>query len=104
MTKEERLAYLDRAKEVELALPEGAEIIDVSINGEGYIQLFGESFHFRQFADSNGAEVQSCYIPPSEDCGEYIKQKTVLFGCETIYLLYPNNPAYEQELRLCGLS
>lgn len=101
MTKKERLAFLERARELEMDLPEGTEIIGVSVCGSGYIHLSGESLNFRRFAGSKGAEVQSYYLPKRKKYKECIRQSAVLFGCETIYLLYPNNPVYEQELARC---
>lgn len=100
MTREEFSAYLNAAQKLGRVLPEGAEIIDISLFSGCSILLFG-TFDFREFAKSEGAAVQNTYHPRSEDCEEYIEQETALFGCTVTYHCQPGNPTYEQELERC---
>lgn len=80
-------------------LPDGAEMIDVSLAGDGYILLDGE-FDFRKLAKLERAAV--CADSFTGISGtKYVYLTANLFGCEVIYSLVPGLHKYEEELRRC---
>ena len=103
MTKDECLAFLDRAKELEMALPDDGYIIGLAIRAN--IQVGGE-FDFRKFAESYGARVRSEFYKDSDIlCGNHIHLYADLFGCEVCKILTERfSSDYKQELRLCGFA
>lgn len=99
MEKEKVIDCFRRLNLIFDKLPKGAEVIDISLSGDGYALLYGD-FDFRQFAEAEGAAVDATLCKTNAQM-DYIGLSARLFGFEVIYSIYPNEPGYDEELRRC---
>lgn len=99
MTNEEKRFYLNQAAALMDKLPEGGEVIDISLSSP-YIQVQGD-FDFRAFAEAEGCKAVS-YLFDSDTDDEFIEMKAFgLLGCTVIYILFLGEPLYKRELQRC---